>query len=153
MNEEIELLTAEEIAELDSLRANCLKKDGDFRKNASRKNMDRLCELEARLPESSADKGTEKPPAKSKEPTKPRGPVFRIDGADPYGLGALRCLNKLLAEQGSDQECLPLVLTLDDPNALAVLENYRQRCRGAGLADAERLAKVEAAIKAFGGKL
>lgn len=140
-------LTEGELAELEDLRAGCLKKNGDFRKDASQENRDRLCVLDARQPESTAD--TEELPP----PPPARGPRFRIDGADPYGLGALRCLNKLLAAQGAEPECLPMVLRPDDPNALAILENYRQRCAGAGLADAERLAGVEAAIKAFGGKL
>jgi len=150
---ELEYLRAEELAELENLRAKCLKKDGDFRKNAARKDIDRLCELETRLSESSGDGNTEEQPPPQKKPAKPAGPSFRIDGADPYGSGVLRCLNKLRADQGAEPECLPLVLVPDDPNALVVLANYRHRCRGAGVADAVRLAAVETAIKAFGGKL
>jgi len=93
------------------------------------------------------------PQIKPVKPSKPAGPRFRITGADPYALGVLRCLNNLLAEQGAEAECLPLVLRPDDPNALAVLANYRQRCGGAGLADGVRLKAVEAAIVEFGGKL
>ena len=154
MSETIEL-TEEETAELESLRKKCLKKNGEFRNNASQKDCDRLCELEVRLPDTdSTDDGLENTTTEERSaPVKQKGPIFRITGADPYALGVLRCLNNLLAEQGAEAECLPLILRPDDPNALAVLANYRQRCGGAGLADGVRLKAVEAAIVEFGGKL
>ena len=154
---EIELvpLTEAEAAELEALQAKCLKQDGEFRKDASQKNRDRLIELEARIPDpDNSDETETPPPPPPKKPAKPAGPSFRIDGVDPYGGGALRTLNKLLAAQGKDEACLPLVLVPDKKgNGLAVLQNYRLRCRGAGTQDSVRLKAVEEAIVAFGGTL
>lgn len=149
-------LTPDEAAELEGLQEKCLKEDGGFRIFALKVDKDRLLELEARIPEPGDNTGdeTETPPPPPKEPPKPAGPSFRIDGVDPYGMGALRCLNKLLAAQGKGPACLPLVLEPDKSgNALAVLANYRLRCRGAGTQDAVRLKAVDAAIVKFGGKL